>query len=103
MKRLLLRRATGDQRWTCVVQTDEGCIERGRRSRTGVFLEPDDLLEDRESAASDIPGPRNSRPASLCLFSLPGQNILARGRPIFGRRLRRRVSLQPLTRLAPKV
>ena len=100
MKCLLLGCAAGDQRGSGVVQSDKGRVERGGCTGARIFLEPDDLLEDRETATAEFLWPRDSRPAALRLRSLPGQHVVSRGGTVLGRRLGRHVGLEPLARLA---
>ena len=102
VKGLLLGRAAGDQRGSRVIQSDERGVERRGRAGARVFLEPDDLLEDRETATAHLLRPSDSRPAALRLRSLPGQHEVSRGGSILGWRLRRHIGLEPLARLATK-
>ncbi len=98
----VLRRAAGDQRRSGMIQAYKGCVERRGRARAGIFLEPYDLLEDREAAAAHLLRPGDSRPAALRLGSLPCEHIVPRGGTILRRRLGWHIGLQPLARLAAK-
>ena len=97
---LLLGSAARDQGGSGVIQSDERSVERGGGAGAGVFLEPDDLLEHRQTAAAHRLRPRDSRPASGGLSFLPGENEVARGGPILGRQLGRHVGFQPCACLA---
>ncbi len=77
MEGLLLVRTAGDQGRACVVEPDEGGVERGGRLSPGVLLEPDDLLEHRQAAAAQLFRPGDPGPAAFGLPLLPGEDEFA--------------------------
>src|SRR5690606_35760712 len=91
---LLLVGRVDDQGRTAMVDADEIGADP-RRVRLRIFLEPDDLLDDRKAAPAIVRRPVDPRPAGIEQPALPGlveiERLVGVERPL----LRRHVGVKP--------
>src|SRR5882757_4731433 len=94
MESFLFFGGAGDQGRTCVRESDEAGID-ARESAGGVLLVPDQLLQQRQTAATVFLRPRDARPPAVPLSALPGQVELAYPGVVARSRFDRLVLVEP--------